>query len=134
MTNHAYSFLELKSVQEDQRIIRGVATTPQPDRVGDVVESLGITFRNPLPLLHQHDTHSPVGTVRFDKPTEKGITFEARIAKVTEPGPLKDRVDMAWSEVKAGLVGAVSIGFRALEFNHMEDGGTRFVKSEVMEL
>ncbi len=132
--NRAYSILTVKAVEEEQRIIRGVATTPSPDRVGDIVEPLGVKFSNPMPLLHQHDSDRPVGTVTFDKPTKDGITFEARLPKIEEPGPLKDRVDTAWGEVKAGLVRAVSIGFRALEYAFMESGGIRFAESEVLEL
>jgi HK97 family phage major capsid protein/HK97 family phage prohead protease len=130
----AYSILTVKAVEDEQRIIRGTATTPAPDRMGDVVEPLGVTFKNPLPLLHQHDSRSPVGTVKFDKPTKNGITFEARLPKIEEPGSLKDRVDTAWGEVKAGLVRAVSIGFRAIEHAFMDDGGIRFLQSEVLEL
>ena len=132
--NRAYSVLTVKAVEEDQRIIRGTATTPSPDRVGDIVEPLGVQFQNPMPLLHQHDSEKPVGTVTFDKPTAKGITFEARLPSVAEPGPLKDRVDTAWGEIKAGLVRAVSIGFRALEYAFMENGGIRFTETEVLEL
>lgn len=132
--NRAYSILTVKAVQDDERVIRGVATTPRPDRVGDIVEPLGVSFKNPLPLLHQHDSTRPVGTVKFDKPTKDGITFEARLPKIDEPGPLKDRVDTAWGEVKAGLVRAVSIGFRALEYAFMDEGGIRFLASEVLEL
>jgi HK97 family phage major capsid protein/HK97 family phage prohead protease len=130
----AYSLLTVKAVEEDQRIIRGTATTPSPDRMGDIVEPLGIRFRNPLPLLHQHRSDQPVGTVKFDKPTKAGIQFEARIPKIDEPGPLKDRVDTAWGEVKAGLVRAVSIGFLSEEVSMLDDGGIRFIKSEVIEL
>jgi len=134
--NRAYSILQIKSVDDDARVITGMATTPAPDRVGDIVEPLGVTFKNPMPLLHQHRTDEPVGTVRFDKPTAKGVTFEARLPKIAEPGPLKDRIDTAWGEVKAGLVRAVSIGFRALEngFELMKNGGLRFTDVEVMEL
>lgn len=131
-----YSILAVKAVDDDERVIRGVATTPTPDRVGDVVEPLGVSFKAPLPLLHQHDHRSPVGSVTFDKPTKDGITFEARLPKIDEPGPLKDRVDTAWGEVKAGLVRGVSIGFRALEdgIERMKSGGIRFMKTEVLEL
>lgn len=133
--NRAYSVLEIKAVDDDARVIRGVATTPEPDRMGDIVEPLGVKFRNPLPLLHQHDNRSPVGTVKFDKPTKNGITFEARLPKIEEPGPLKDRVDTAWGEVKAGLVRAVSIGFKAIEYAFIEGtGGVRFTDTEVLEL
>ena len=135
--NRAYSILQAKAVQDgDERVIRGIATTPTPDRVGDVVEPLGVKFNNPMPLLHQHDHERPVGTVTFDKPTAKGITFEARLPILDEPSPLKERVDTAWAEVKAGLVRAVSIGFRALDggYEVMKTGGLRFTKTEVMEL
>jgi HK97 family phage prohead protease len=132
--NRMYSVLTVKAVEDDQRIIRGTATTPSPDRMGDIVEPLGVTFQNPLVLLHQHDSDRPVGTVTFDRPTAKGITFEARLPTIEEPGPLKDRVDTAWGEIKAGLVRAVSIGFRALEYSWMDDGGIRFISTEVLEL
>lgn len=132
--DRAYSLLTVKSVQEDQRTISGVATTPETDRQGDIVESLGIKFKNPLPLLHNHRSDEPVGTVRFDKPTKDGITFTAKLPFIEEPGPLQDRVNTAWGEVKSGLVRGVSIGFRPLEYSFMDDGGIRFVSSEVLEL
>ena len=132
--NRAYSVLQVRSVDEDARVIRGIATTPSPDRMGDVVEPLGVSFKNPMPLLWQHNHSQPVGTVKFDKPTKDGITFEASVAIIDEPGVLKDRVDEAWQSVKAGLVRAVSIGFRSLEHTVMKDGGWRFIKSEVLEL
>ncbi|NLS07617.1 phage major capsid protein [Rhizobium sp. P32RR-XVIII] len=132
--NRMYSVLTVKAVEEEQRIIRGVATTPNPDRVGDIVEPLGVQFKNPMPLLHQHDHDKPVGTVTFDKPTKNGITFEAKLPIIEEAGPLRDRVETAWGEIKAGLVRAVSIGFRALEYAWMDDGGIRFTASEVLEL
>ena len=34
----AYSVLDIKSFDEDQRIIRGIATTPQTDLQDDIVE------------------------------------------------------------------------------------------------
>lgn len=132
--NRAYSVLTVKAVEEDQRIIRGTATTPTPDRSGDIVDPLGVSFKNPMPLLWQHQADKPVGTVTFDKPTKDGITFEAKLAAIDEPGTLKDRIDEAWQSVKAGLVSAVSIGFRAIEYSFMDEGGIRFIASEVMEL
>jgi HK97 family phage prohead protease len=133
-TNRAYSLLQIKAVKEDERVIRGVATTPTPDRLNDIVEPLGVSFKNPLPLLWQHRSSEPVGTVKFSKPTKDGIDFEARLPIVEETGRLKDRIDEAWQSVKLGLVRAVSIGFRAVEYAFMDDGGIRFSKSEVFEL
>jgi HK97 family phage major capsid protein/HK97 family phage prohead protease len=134
VTRRAYSSLVIKAVDEEKRIIRGIATTPTPDRVGDIVEPLGVKFTNPMPFLWQHDASKPIGTVKFDAPTADGITFEAEIPDIVEAGTLKDRIDEAWQSIKIGLVRAVSIGFRALEYAWIDDGGIRFIKSEVFEL
>jgi HK97 family phage major capsid protein/HK97 family phage prohead protease len=136
--DRAYSVLEVKSIEDDKREIRGIATTPTPDRMGDIVEPLGITAAADLPLLHQHDAKRPVGRVKFSKATKDGIEFHAKLARVDEPRQLKDRIDLAWGEVKAGLVRGVSIGFKALETAPLDAkdpwGPQRFVKSEVLEL
>jgi HK97 family phage prohead protease len=134
MSNRAYSLLDVKSVNEEQRIIEGVASTPAVDRVGDIVEPLGAKFALPMPLLWQHDSASPVGHVTFAKPTKDGIPFKAKIATIAEPGRLKDRLDEAWQSVKAGLVRAVSIGFKGIETSVMKDGGLKFIKWEWLEL
>ena len=135
--NRAYSFLDVKSMSDEgnERVFKGIATSPNPDRVGDIVEPLGVSFKNPLPLLFHHDSRLPIGLVTFDKPTKKGIAFEARLPIINEPGVLKDRIDEAWQSIKHGLIRAVSIGFRTLEYEQIkETGGLRFTKSEVMEL
>lgn len=133
-TYRAYSVLETKSVDGDARIIRGLATSPVPDRAGDIVDPLGVKFQNPLPLLWQHQHDKPIGHVVFDKPTAKGITFTATLPKIEEAGPLKDLVDMAWQSIKAQLVRGVSIGFRSLKHAFIDGGGVHFQESEVYEL
>lgn len=134
MLERAYSLLEVKAVDDEARIIEGIASTPTPDRMGDIVEPMGAKFALPMPLLWQHDSGQPIGQVEFAQPTKAGIPFKARLARIDEPGILKDRLDEAWQSIKAGLVRAVSIGFRALEYNRMEDGGLRFVEWEWLEL
>lgn len=130
----AYSLLAVKAVDENKRVIRGVATTPGVDRVGDIVEPLGVSFKNPLPLLWQHQHDKPIGTVKFDKPTKDGISFTAELPEIAEPGTLRDRIEEAWQSIKSGLVSAVSIGFRPIEYAFMDEGGIRFIKTEVYEL
>lgn len=134
MQNRAYSVLNVKSIDEEDRVIRGIATTPSVDRVGDIIDPMGVKFQNPLAFLWQHQHDKPIGSVKFDKPTKDGITFEATIAKSDEPGTLKDRLDEAWQSIKAGLVRAVSIGFRPIEYSFMDNGGIRFSETEVYEL
>lgn len=136
LTQRAYSFLRVKEFSDDGRIIRGIATTPTPDRVGDVVDPMGVKFQNPAPLLWQHRHDQPVGTVKFEEPTSEGIRFEAEINVPEEdwPASMKERVDEAWHSVKSGLVRAVSIGFRGLAHEVLKGGGWKFIETEVMEL
>lgn len=134
--DRAYAVLAVKDLQDEQRIFTGVATSARTDRMGDVIDPLGAKFRNPLPLLHQHDSRSPIGTVKFGKATADGIEFEAQIPRIADAGPLRDRVETAWGEIKAGLVRAVSIGFRVLEdgYEVMKNGGYLFKAIEILEL
>jgi HK97 family phage major capsid protein/HK97 family phage prohead protease len=133
--NRAYSVLDVKAVNAETRTITGWATTPGVDRVGDIVEPLGVQYKNPLPLLWQHDHQQPVGLVEFGKPTAKGVPFTATFAEVTEPVGLFNRIEEAWQSVKAGLVRAVSIGFRDMGSEPIKGSwGTRFLKTEVYEL
>lgn len=132
--NRAYSILTVKTVEEDQRVIRGTATTPSPDRVGDILEPFGAEFAAEIPALWQHNHHEPVGHVTLGKPSSKGIPFTIRMARTDEPGTLKDRLDEAWQSVKLRLVKAVSVGFRAIEYALLESGGIRFLKFEILEL
>lgn len=136
MQNRAYSVLEVKSVDEDKRIIRGMATTPSVDRVGDIIEPDGVQFKNPMPLLWQHKHDQPIGHTTFGKPTKAGIPFEAEFVHpdAVKSESLKDRLQMAWDSVKTGLVRAVSIGFRPIEYAFMDNGGVRYSESEVFEL
>lgn len=130
----AYAFIETKAVNEDQRIIEGLATTPAADRVGDQVDPMGAVFKLPLPLLWQHDHDEPVGQVIWAQKTAKGIKFRAQFAKTDEPGTLKDRLDEAWQSIKLKLVQAVSIGFRDLEHTVLDNGGWKFLRWEWLEL
>jgi HK97 family phage major capsid protein/HK97 family phage prohead protease len=133
--NRAYSFLEVKAVGEETRTITGWATTPEVDRVGDVVEPLGVKYKNPLPLLWQHEHDKPIGLVEFGKPTAKGVPFTATLPRIEEPGVLQDRIEEAWQSIKSGLVRAVSIGFRSLESENIAGTwGTRYMQTEVYEL
>ncbi len=136
MENRAYSVLEIKSVDAEQRVIEGIATTPSVDRVGDVIDPMGAQFAEDLPLLWQHRHDQPVGRVKFGKPTKAGIPFTASLPHIPQPGALQARVDEAWDSVRSGLVRAVSIGFRALKdgIETLKDGGYLFKSTEIMEL
>lgn len=135
MLNRAYAILEWKSIDDDKRIIEGIATTPTPDRIGDVVEPEGAQFQLPIPLLWQHMSGAPIGHVIEAKVTKKGIKVIAQLVKIDEPGKLKERLDEAWQSIKHGLVRGLSIGFKAIEAARIE--GTysdRFIKWLWLEL
>jgi HK97 family phage prohead protease len=134
MQNRAYSILTVKKIDEQERTLRGIATTPTVDRVGDVIDPLGVKFNNPMPFLWQHNHDQPIGTVEFEKPTKNGVNFLAKLPMIDEVGTLRDRIEEAWQSIKAGLVRAVSIGFRPLEYAFIDGGGIRFDEVEVFEL
>lgn len=130
MENRAYSVLEIKAVDDDAREIRGIATTPAPDRVQDVVVPEGAKFALPLPLLWQHDASQPIGHVTEATVTAKGIEVVAKIAKGVDA-----EIDRAWNRIKAGLVRGLSIGFRGLESEEIPGSwGRKFTSWEWMEL
>jgi HK97 family phage prohead protease len=130
MLNRAYSLLEIKQVDEDARIITGMATTPSPDRMQDVVEPRGAQFKLPIPFLWQHDSGHPIGHVTHAKVGPAGIEIVAKIAK-----GVTAEIDRAWSLIKGGLVSGLSIGFKATEFEHIkETKGIRFIKWQFLEL
>lgn len=134
--NKAWSLLEIKSVDEERRIVSGIATTPTVDRVRDVVDPMGVVFRGPvkLHLYHKHDM--PVGHVTFSRPTKSGLPFQASIPNVEEEGTVRERVNEALHSLKYKLLDAVSIGFNVLENGAelMKNGGYKFVKWEMLEL
>src|SRR5262245_44539510 len=129
MLNRAYALLQVKQVDEDARTITGMATTPAPDRLNDVVDPRGAQFNLPIPFLWQHDSHQPIGQVTHAKVTKAGIEIVAKIAK-----GVSDEIDRAWSLIKAGLVPGLSIGFKALAHEPIpETKGIRFTKWSWLE-
>src|SRR5262245_46224807 len=122
----AHSILEIKSLDEDQRIVEGIASTPEVDNAGDVVEPRGAQFKMPLPFLWMHRPDQPVGHVVRATATDAGINVSVQIAKIAEPGTLKNRIDEAWQSLRSGLVRGLSIGFSSLESEPIANGGRRF--------
>jgi HK97 family phage major capsid protein len=139
MTMHrAYALLNVKAVSESKDFVtvEGVASTPTTDRMGDVVEPLGAKFKTPMPFMLHHDATLPVGQVTFAQPTAKGIPFRAQLPIVREPGVVQNRVNEAIHSLKYNLIGAVSIGFTAVEsaVERLKTGGLRFKEWNWMEL
>ena len=131
--HRAYSTFEIKNLDDDARLIRGIASTPETDRRGDILEPLGASFKLPLPLLFQHRAAEPIGYVTEAEVTPKGISITAQIAKLGIA-----RIDEAWTLIKSRLVRGLSVGFRPLGdpelIQNGDDIGFRFLKWEWIEL
>lgn len=112
----AYSLLDIKAVDKAQRIIEGIASTPTPDRGGDVMEPLGAEFTLPMPFLWQHNTREPIGEVFEATVRKDGIYIKAHLPQITPPGRVRDRVEEAWQSISSQppLVRGLSIGFKPL--------------------
>lgn len=123
MNQRAYSILDIKAADmaDGKRRFSGIATTPTPDRTGDIVEPEGVQFQLPIPLLWQHNSGAPIGWITSAKVTAKGIDVEGEIHVETEAGKLKDRLDEAWQSLKGKLVRGLSIGFKPLESARIGD-------------
>jgi HK97 family phage prohead protease len=132
--NRAFVALEIKALDDEQRLIEGWATTPDVDRMGDIVLPKGAEYKLPIPFLLDHDHSQVVGEVESAEVTDKGIKFRAHIKKIAEEGEAKSLCDKAWSYIKNGLRKAVSIGFRPLEFDVLPNGGLKFTSWEWYEL
>ena len=126
----AYSTLKVKAVTEDgeTRTITGIASTPKQDRDNDILDMVGAKFALPIPLLWQHNHNQPIGEVTDATVTDEGIEITATIVKIAEEGILKNRTDEAWQSIKSGLVKCLSIGFRPLEYNYLEDSWGLHIK------
>lgn len=117
--NRAFAVMEFRAVDEEQRILEGVASTDVLDDYDTILVPQGARFTLPLPLLWQHDRESPVGQVLSADVTKTRITIRAQIAKIPEAGPLKDVVDRAWQAIKYKLARGLSVGFLPMS------GGTK---------
>ena len=67
----ACSLLTVKSFSEDERVITGIASTPYPDRDGDILESEGAEFGSAIPFLWQHDHSRPVAAGAGFSPSDE---------------------------------------------------------------
>lgn len=133
--NRACTIMKVKAINEDERVITGIASTPSPDRDGDILEPDGAKFRNDTPFLWQHDRSQPIGSCT-PKMVKEGLQITAKLVKPTPdmPSQLVARLDEAWSSIKSGLVKGLSIGFRPIEYSYIDDAGIRFISWDLLEV
>lgn len=135
MSQKAYSFMQVKSVNDEERIITGVASTVTADRYDDIMEPAGAEFVLPMPFLWQHSHSQPIGEVIAAEIKEGSIEVQIKIAQIADEGKLKERIEEAWQSIKNGLVKGLSIGFRGKEVAEIQGTwGLHFIKWEWYEL
>ena len=127
-SDKAYALLEIKSVDGPRRIIEGWASTPKPDRGGDIMVPEGAQFQLPMPLLWQHQ--DPIGEV-FEATVVPGQGHPHQGARLDRPYPrpaegLRRRRRGPRSRRPPPLVRGLSIGWRPLESAPV--AGTKFTK------
>lgn len=139
MKSNFFLKLDVKNVLREDAgdfIFEGVATTSNPDREFDILEHKGAYFQDEIPLLMHHMQGLPVGTVRLFM-ADDGIKYIARIAN-----PAGDDTDFgkrrasAISQIKAGVIRGVSIGYLAQpgSVKRLTPVGRRISKFEIVEL
>ncbi len=137
MSKKAFAVLEIRATGErdGKRTFSGIATTPETDSYGDIVDPQGAEFKLPMPLLWQHDRGDPIGWVTAARASKKGIEIDAEVANIPDPGELKERLDKAWQYLKNKLVRGLSIGFMPIESARIEGTyGMHFTKWKWLEL
>ena len=126
----------IKSLDEEKRIFKGIASTPTQDRSKDVMMPSGAKFTLPMPLLLHHNHQMPVGLVTKAEVNSEGIEVEIYLPEVKEEGTLKSRVDEAFQSLKLGLIKGLSVGFLP-DFDKadlIKGGGVQFNDWEWYEL
>src|SRR5690554_1131461 len=77
-----YGTLEIRAVDDERRIVEGVASTNALDDYETILEPKGARFSLPLPLLWQHRGDTPVGEVISAEVTDTQIKVRAKLARI----------------------------------------------------
>lgn len=124
----------IKTISEDADYItiRGMASTKDTDRVGDIMDpdcwtkgGLDNYMNNPI-ILFNHDYNRPIGRGTDVKVTKNGLELTAKISKA-------DRYISKL--IQDGVLSTFSVGFKVREADHMkETGGLRIKDAELYEV
>ena len=114
------------------RQIKIRASTPTPDRAGDVMVPKGCDAvgyaANPI-ILADHNPTQPIGRATLS------ITEQAVDALIDfAPAGVSAKADEYCGLAKAGILNAASIGFLPVESSPIKGGGYRYTKWELMEI
>src|SRR5215469_2918631 len=125
-----------KTHAEEVQGMEFVLSDETPDRIGDIIVATGWEFeqfnKNPIALFN-HNANFPIGrwqNLRIDGTSLKGHLIMA-------PKGTSDRIDELRKLIDAGILKAVSVGFRDIESEPLDKkdpwGGRKFTKQELVE-
>jgi HK97 family phage prohead protease/HK97 family phage major capsid protein len=124
----------IKKVSEDDDyiVIRGMASTKDIDRAGDIMDpscwekgGLANYMNNPI-ILFNHDYNRPIGRGTDVKVTKNGLELTAKISKA-------DRYISKL--IQDGVLSTFSVGFKVREADHMKETGGLYIKdAELYEI
>ena len=119
-----------------RRRISGICSTPKQDRMGDVVNPLGMTWTNPVPLHVSHNQKQPCVGYATLTATAAGITFDAEFHDDLPPGEHQTRVDEAYALCKAGVFRWTSIAIARAQavVERLRTGGFHYKAGEIIEI
>jgi HK97 family phage prohead protease len=139
VTKHTH--VAIKTVDEDRRRFKFVASQQRVDRDGDVILVDGIDlseYQKNAVLLVDHDRTFVFGKT-LALHVERRADGDALVGEAEAlPAGTSARVDEAWTAVKNGARNGISIGFLALEYDRRPvlDGqtGITFRKVKLLEV
>lgn len=113
-----------ESVDTDERIISGYASTYDLDQGGDIIVkgafSRTLGESRSVKVLWQHKQDMPIGKPRLMREDDQGLYVEAYIAKT-------ERGDEAMALAKEGIIDSFSIGYAVNDAEYKDDG-VRLIK------
>jgi HK97 family phage prohead protease len=136
---HRHYATEIRAIDATDttpRQVRAICSTEDMDRAGDIVVQSGIVldaYKNNPVVLYNHNTDDPIARAS-DIQVLNG-NLEAQI-DFPPPG-VSPEADKTYGLIKAGIINAVSIGFKVLASEPLDPtkprGAQRFLKSELLE-
>lgn len=114
-----------------ERELEFIATKPSDDREGDTIEPLGMDVepfkKNPVYLWSHNRGMLPIGRVTKIETGEGGILANVKFKE--------DKFsEQVFQDYLNGFLNAVSVGFKPKNMEEKENGGIRFLTTELLEL
>jgi HK97 family phage prohead protease len=134
--SHKPAQMKHKTHSESVQGMEFVLSDETPDRLGDVIVADGWVLdnfnKNPIALFN-HNANFPIGRWRDLRVEGNSLRGHLEMA----PKGTSDRIDEIRKLIDVGILRAVSVGFRDVESEPINEkdpwGGKRFIKQELVE-